>query len=117
MSHAKKRYGDMICFSENSCKSALSEIREAMITTTANTNFDTFTLTMPKADVSLFKAMAKKMGWAIEHKSSVGARLYDPESGEYLNEETMDVIEKARKGEDVIEVGSMDDYMKLVNNL
>ena len=29
---------------------------------------DTFTLTVPKADVNFFKTMAKKMGWTIERK-------------------------------------------------
>lgn len=29
---------------------------------------DTFTLTVPKADVSFFRTIAKKMGWTIEHK-------------------------------------------------
>ena len=30
--------------------------------------FDTFTLNVPKAEVSFFKTMAKKMGWTIERK-------------------------------------------------
>ena len=67
-----------------------------MITTaTRKTMPDTFTLTVPKADVN----------------------FYDPETGDYLNDATMKVIENARKGKDVIEVGSMDEYLKLVNNL
>jgi hypothetical protein len=61
--------------------------------------------------------MDKKMGWTIEHKRTAKPRLYDPETGEYLNDATMEVIEKAREGKDVIEVGSMDDYLKLVRNL
>jgi len=78
---------------------------------------DTFTLTVPKADVSFFRTMAKKMGWTIERKRTAKPRLYDPETGDYLNDATMKVIENARKGKDVIEVGSMDDYLKLVSNL
>ena len=78
---------------------------------------DTFTLTVPKADVSFFKTMAKKMGWTVERKKATKPLLYDPETGDYLNDATMKVIENARKGKDVIEVGSMDDYLKLVNNL
>jgi hypothetical protein len=89
-----------------------------MITTTATkASPDTFTLTVPKADVSFFKTMAKKMGWTIERKRTAKPRLYDPETGECLNDATMKVIEDARKGKDVIEVGSMDDYLKLVSNL
>ena len=60
---------------------------------------------------------AKKMGWTVERKKAAKPRLYDPETGDYLNDATMKVIENARKGKDVIEVGSMDDYLKLVNNL
>lgn len=89
-----------------------------MITTAVpKTSPDTFTLTVPKADVSFFKTMAKKMGWTIERKRTAKPRLYDPETGDCLNDATMKVIEDARKGKDVIEVGSMDDYLKLVSNL
>ena len=89
-----------------------------MITTaTRKTMPDTFTLTVPKADVNFFKTMAKKMGWTVERKKAEKPCLYDPETGDYLNDATMKVIENARKGKDVIEVGSMDDYLKLVNNL
>ena len=110
-------------------------------TATRNTTPDTFMLTVPKADVSFFKTMAKKMGWKVERKKAAvkrgqselacsaereqartkfkaaKPRLYDPETGEYLDDATMKVIEDARKGKNVIEVGSMDDYLKLVNNL
>lgn len=88
-----------------------------MMGTTAKLTPDTFTLTVPKADVSFFKTMAKKMGWKIERKRTAKPRLYDPETGDCLNDVTMKVIEDARKGKDVIEVGSMDDYLKLVSNL
>ncbi|MBO4315785.1 MAG: hypothetical protein IKX24_11025 [Prevotella sp.] len=88
-----------------------------MMGTTAKLTPDTFTLTVPKADVSFFKTMAKKMGWKIERKRTAKPRLYDPETGDCLNDATMKVIEDARKGKDVIEVGSMDDYLKLVSNL
>jgi len=43
--------------------------------------------------------------------------LYDPETGDSLNDATMKVIEDARKGKGVIEVGSMDEYLELVKNL
>ena len=89
-----------------------------MITTTAtNSSPDTYMLTVPKSDVSFFKTMAKKMGWTIERKRATKPRLYDPETGNYLNDTTMKVIEDAQKGKDVIEVGSMDDYLKLVSHL
>jgi len=88
------------------------------ITTTAtNSSPDIYMLTVPKSDVSFFKTMAKKMGWTIKRQRKVKPRLYDPETGDCLNDATMKVIEDARKGKNVIEVGSMDDYLKLVSNL
>lgn len=38
--------------------------------TTARSMPNTFAVTVPKADVSFFKAMAKKMGWMIERKKA-----------------------------------------------
>ena len=86
-------------------------------TPTPTVGLDTFTLSVPKDDVSLFKTLAKKMGWKVERKRASKPRLYDPETGESLNEATMKVIEDARNGKDLIEVGSMDEYLKLVSNL
>ena len=86
-------------------------------TVTPRVSPDTFTLTVPKADVSLFRSIAKKMGWKIERRRAVKSRLYDPETGDSLNDATMKVIEDARKGKDVIDVGSMDEYLELVRNL
>ena len=77
----------------------------------------TITINIPSNEVGLFKKIAKKMGWTIERKHAVKHRLYDPETGDYLNDATMKVIENAQKGKDIIEVGSMEDYLKLVNNL
>ena len=74
---------------------------------------NTFTLTVPKADVSLFKRVAKKMGWMIERKKPVARKrhLYDPETGEYLNDKTMKVIEDVRSGkEPTYEIGSMEEF-------
>ena len=73
----------------------------------------TFTLTMPKADVSFFKAMAKKMGWVIGpgKATTKKARLYDPETGEYLNDKTMKAIEDVRSGkEPTYEFGSIEEF-------
>lgn len=67
--------------------------------------------------MSLFKSIAKKMGWKIKRKRSAKPRLYDPETGDSLNDATMKVIEDARKGKNVIEVGSLDEYLELVKKL
>ena len=74
---------------------------------------NTFTLTVPKTDVSFFRAMAKKMGWMIERKRTAAKkpRLYDPETGERLNDKTMKAIEDVRSGkEPVYEMRSMDEF-------
>ena len=56
-------------------------------TATPSVSRDTFTLTVPKADVSLSKSIAMKMGCKIERKRSAKPRLYDPETGDSLNDE------------------------------
>lgn len=74
---------------------------------------NTFTLTVPKTDVSFFMAMAKKMGWMIVRKRTAPKtpRLYDPETGEYLNNKTMKAIKDVRSGkEPVYEMKSMDEF-------
>lgn len=74
------------------------------------TQFDTFTLNVPKAEVSFFRTMAKKMGWSIEKKKKQKPRLYDPETGEYLNDETLKVIEDAMNGKGLMEFDSYEDF-------
>lgn len=86
-----------------------------MATTATNTSPDKFVLTVPKADVNFFKTMAKKMGWTIERKrptrTKAKPRLYDPETGEYLNDETMKVIEDVRSGkEPTYEMKSLEEF-------
>lgn len=74
---------------------------------------DTFTLTVPKADVNFFKTIAKKMGWTIKRNKVTTRKpcLYDPETGEHLNEETMKIIEDVRSGkEPTYEMSSMEDF-------
>ncbi len=79
--------------------------------------FDTFTLTVPKDEVSFFKKMAKKMGWSIERKTKPKARLYDPETGEYLNDETMKTIEDTMNGKGLIKFDSYEDFKEWVKAL
>ena len=45
-------------------------------------------------------------------------RLYDPETGEYLNDETMQLIEDVRSGkEKMYKVDSFEEYLETVNVL
>jgi len=76
--------------------------------------FDTISLNIPKTDLSFFKTLAKKMGWVINKKSTPRKkRLYDPETGEYLNDETMKAIED----DSVAFSGSFEDFKKWAQNL
>lgn len=72
-------------------------IQNNMNTATTNLSPNTFMLTMPKADVSFFKTMAKKMGWTIERKRTAKPRLYDPETGCYLKDSVVKSIEQAHE--------------------
>ena len=72
--------------------------------------FDTFTLNVPKTEVSFFRTMAKKMGWTIEKKKKEKPRMYDPETGEYLNDETMKVIEDSMNGKGIVWTGTAEEF-------
>ena len=72
--------------------------------------FDTFTLNVPKSEVSFFRTMAKKMGWTSEKKKKEKPRMYDPETGEYLNDETMKVIEDSMNGKGIVWTGTAEEF-------
>ncbi len=72
--------------------------------------FDTFTLNVPKSEVSFFRTMAKKMGWTIEKKKKEKPRMYDPEKGEYLNDEPMKVIEDSMNGKGIVWTGTAEEF-------
>ena len=63
---------------------------------TNNTTMDTFSLEIPKADISLLKSLVKRRGWTI-HKTTVEKTAYeqaldDKEHGrinEYVNADDM----------------------------
>ena len=57
------------------------------------------------------------MGWSIERKKKEKPRMYDPETGEYLNDETMKVIEDSMNGKGLIEIGSYEDFKEWVKAL
>ena len=81
--------------------------------------FDTVSLNIPHADLSFLKTLVKKMGWVMNKKTTPPRQkaLYDPETGKYLNDETMKVIEDAENGIGLVPVGSFEDYLKFVENL
>jgi len=74
------------------------------------------TINIPDRKVSFFKKLIAEMGWTYEVKEEKAqpkakAHLYDPETGEYLNDKTMKAIEDGRSGkEPVYEMKSMDEF-------
>ena len=57
------------------------------------------TINIPNHEVSFFKKMMTKLGWTYtvvgEENTAKESRLYDPETGDYLNDKTMKAIEEA----------------------
>ncbi len=58
------------------------------------------------------KAISMLKGVTTVKKQKTRPRLYDPETGEYLNDETMKVIEDAHKGIGVTHYASLEDFYK-----
>ena len=66
-----------------------------------------FTVSIPSIETKKFKQFIKLMGWTA---APARARLYDPETGDYVNDETMQVIEDARRGKGIAFQGTMDEF-------
>ena len=68
------------------------------------------------SDISMMKDIKKAIsmlkGVTKVQKQRTKPRLYDPETGEYLNDETMKVIEDAHKGIGVTRYNSLQDFYK-----
>ena len=60
------------------------------------------------------KAISMLKGVTTVKKQKTRPRLYDPETSEYLNDETMKVIEDAHNGIGVTHYDSVDDMFKSV---
>ena len=79
------------------------------------------TINVPNRKVSFFKKLIAEMGWTYVQKEEVVTkkpRLYDPETGEYLNDKTMKVIEDVRSGkEPVTEYDSFEDFKEAMRKL
>ena len=54
-------------------------------------------LDVPRSELRFLKKFAKGMGWKY-NDISVDDRLYDPESGLYLNEDTMQTVRDIENG-------------------
>lgn len=78
------------------------------------------TLTIPQDDYSFLKKLADKMGWLFSIQRPEGVApdaLYDPETGCYLNEETMQVIRDADKGVNVFSCKDFAEYLEFVKDI
>ena len=54
---------------------------------------------------------------SISRPRTPQARLYDPESGECLNDETMKAVEDGRKGKNLHKFDTFEDYLEYVKNI
>ena len=52
---------------------------------------------MPRGDMSFIRQLGKRMGWTVSEAKPVDS-LYDPETGQFLNEETMQAIRDMEAG-------------------
>lgn len=81
-------------------------------------NQQIFTVSIPTIDTKMFKQLIQRMGWhASKARTKERARLYDSETGEYLNAETMQAIEDSRKGIGGSSYASFDDFAKAMRAL
>ncbi len=73
------------------------------------------TVNIPNHKVSFFKKLMTEMGYTFEENKP---RLYNPETGECLNDKTMKVIQDMRSGkEPVYEMKSIDEFKKWCESL
>ena len=66
-----------------------------------------------KKAISMLRGVTK----VSQPKTSKKPRLYDPETGDYLNDETMKAIEETRKGIDVTTYETFEDFEKAMRAL
>jgi hypothetical protein len=72
----------------------------------------TISINMPRADMAFIKQLSKRMGWTIS-ESKPTDNLYDPESGSYLNDETMQAIHDVEAGK-VMRCKDMNELLALI---
>lgn len=67
-------------------------------------------INLPRSDMDFMYQLGKRMGWNIKEVLTPSG-LFDPESGEYLNEETMQAIRDVESGKDVVRCKSIDELL------
>ena len=91
--------------------------QESVMLTNQSATLDTYTLQIPQTDLTFFRSLVKKMGWTATKQKAVKPRLYDPETGGYLNDKTMKVSEDARKGKGIAFKGTVEEFKEWANAL
>lgn len=72
----------------------------------------TISINMPRADMAFIKQLSKRMGWTMSETKSAD-NLYDPESGTFLNDETMQAIRDVEAGK-VMRCKDMNELLALI---
>lgn len=70
-------------------------------------------ISLPKSDMDFMRLLGKRMGWNVK-EVKVPDSLYDPESGEYLNEETMQAIRDVEAGKGVVRCKNIDELLAAI---
>ena len=73
----------------------------------------TININMPRADMAFIKQLGKRMGWTVSEAKPTD-NLYDPESGAYLNDETMQAIRDVEAG-NVTRCKDMSELLALIS--
>jgi len=72
----------------------------------------TISINMPRADMAFIKQLSKRMGWTMSETKPTD-NLYDPESGSFLNNETMQAIRDVEAGK-VMRCKDMNELLALI---
>ena len=70
-------------------------------------------ISLPRSDMDFMCLLGKRMGWSVREINHTDA-LFDPETGEYLNEETMQAIRDVEAGKGVVRCNSIDELLATV---
>ena len=73
------------------------------------------TINVPNNEVSFFKKMMEKLGWSYQVQEKT--QLFDPETGDRLNDKTMKVIEDARNGKGIEFSGTVNEFKQWAETL
>ena len=77
------------------------------------TNSVNLNINLPRSDRAFLLMLGKRMGWNVQEIPTSDA-LFDPESGEYLNEETMQAIRDVEDGKNVVRCKNIDELLAAI---